>query len=74
MCVACTQHGTIFISFVYMYACARKIDDVEALMRVCTRHVHDNLHRHTCMSVTYTPNLVCMYSDMYMNSKPRMTV
>ena len=57
-----------------MYACARKIDDVEALVqstRVCTRCVYDNLNEHACMSVMYTSNLVRMHIDVYMNCKPR---
>ena len=41
---------------------------------VLTRLVHDNLHEHVCMSVTYMPNLFCMHVDEYMNCKPRMTV
>ena len=73
--MACTQHDMFFISLAYMHACACKINDVETLMqstRVCSRYVHDNLHDHTCMSVTYTLNLVHMHIDVYMNSKPMM--
>ena len=54
---------------------AHTIDDIEALVqsiRVRTRHVHDNLHKHARMSVTYMPNLVHMRVNMYVNCKPRM--
>ena len=59
-----------------MHVCAHKIDNVEALMHsadVRTKHVHNNLHEHACISVKYTQNLVCMYVEMYMNYKLRMT-
>ena len=59
-----------------MYASESKIDNIEALMqstRVGTRHVHNNMHEHACMSDTYTPNLVCMHVDMHVNYKLRMT-
>ena len=67
----CMCHvATFFISLAYkiMHVCAHKIDNVEALMQstcVCTRCVHNNLHDHACMSVTYMPNLVCMHVDMH---------
>ena len=60
-----------------MHACAYKIDDIEALVEnthVSIRCVHDNLHEHACMSVTYMPKLVYMHVDMHMNSKPRIMV
>ena len=60
-----------------MDVCALKIDDVEPLMQstpVCTRHVYDNKHKHACMSVMYTPNLLCMHVDMHTNCKPRIMV
>ena len=60
-----------------MHACARKINDIEAFVQsthVHTRRMHDNLHEHMCMSIVYTPNLVHMDIDIYMNCKPRMTV
>ena len=60
-----------------MHACACEIDGTEALVqstRVRTIHVHDNLHKHACMSVMYTPNLVHMHVDIYMNNKLNMTV
>ena len=63
--MACIQHNIFLILHVYLYACARKINDVEALMqstRVSTRCVHDNLYEHECVSGTYTPNPVRMYS------------
>ena len=66
-----------FISLTYVHVCAHKIDDLEGLMQgthIHTRHVHDNSHKHACIAVTYTPNLVRMYVDVYMNCKPRMTV
>ena len=66
-----------FISLEYMHACAHEIDEIETLVQsthVCARHVHDNLHKHACMSVMYTPNLVHMHIDVYMNCKPRMMV
>ena len=64
-----------FILLAYVHACACKIDDVEALVQktcVLTRRVHNNLHEHVCMSVTYMPNLVCMHVDEYMNCRQRM--
>ena len=67
MCMSCTWYNMFFISFGYMHACAHKIDDIEFLMqstRVHTGRVHDNLHKHVCMSVAYTPNLVCMHVDV----------
>ena len=66
-----------FISVMYMHVCVYKIDDIEALVEsthVYTGCVHENLHKHTCISVTCTPNLVCMHVDVYMNCKPRMMV
>ena len=60
-----------------MHVCACKIDDIEVLIQstyVCTRRVHDNLYEHTYMSVMYTPNLIRMHVDIYMNYKPRMIV
>ena len=77
MYAPCTRLDKFFISLKEMHACVCNIDDIEAIMQstcVCTRNVHDNLHKHACMSVMYTPNLVCMHIDMYMNCKPRMTV
>ena len=62
-----------FSSLAFMYTFTCKINDIEALMQsmcVCTRHVHDNLHEHTCTSVTYTPFLVCMHIGQYMNCNP----
>ena len=52
-----------------MHACACKIDDIEALVqssRVHTKRVHNNLHEHECMSITYMSNLVRMYVGVYM--------
>ena len=72
-CPACTQHDVFFISLMFIHTCACKIDDIKALVqstRVCTRRVHYTLHEHTCMSVTYTPYLVCMHVDKYMNCNP----
>ena len=66
-CMSCTWYNRFFISFGYMHACAHKIDDIEFLMQstcVHTGHVHDNLHKHVCMSVAYTPNLVHMHVDV----------
>ena len=66
-----------FISITYMHACAHKINDLEPPMHgthVRTRRVHNNLHEHAYMSVMYTPNLVQMHVDMYMNCKPKITV
>ena len=77
MHVLCTQQDMFFISLTYMHACAHENDDIETVTQstqVCTRHVHDNLHEHVCMSFTYMPNLVHMDTDVYMNRKPRMTV
>ena len=80
---AYTQHNTFFISLVYMHARAHKINNIETFKqstRVCSRHVHDNLHKQACihkqacMSLMYMPNLVHMHIDMYMNCKPRMMV
>ena len=48
-----------------MYAC--KIGNVEALVHstlVLTRRVHNNLHEHACVSVTYTPILIHMHVDV----------
>ena len=42
--------------------------DAKALMQntgVRTRHVQDNLHKHTCKLVKYMPNLVNMQVDVY---------
>ena len=51
-----------------MHACVvHEIDDVEALVQstsICTRRMHDNLHKHACMSVMYLPNLVGIYIDI----------
>ena len=61
----------------YMHTSACKIDGVEALVqgtRVCTGLLHDNLHKHVCMSVMYMPNLVCMHVYVTMNCKPSMMV
>ena len=60
-----------------MHVSAHKITDVEALVQsthVCTKHVYNNLHKHACMSVTYMPNLVHIHIDVYMNSKPKITI
>ena len=73
MSAACTQHDVFFISLMFIHTYACKIDDTEALMKsthLCTRRVHNNLHKHTYMSVTYTPYLVCMHVDKYMNCNP----
>ena len=54
-----------------MHACAHKIDDVEALVqstRVHSRHVNVNSHKHVCMSVMYTPNLVLMHVDVSLST------
>ena len=37
-------------------------------------YAHDNLHKHACMSVMHTPNLVHMCGNVYMNYKPMMKV
>ena len=77
MHVACTRHDTFLISLVYMYACARKIDDKEALVQsiyVYNRCVHDNLHEHLYISIMYISNLVCTYIEMHINCKPKRTV
>ena len=61
----------------YMHTSACKIDGAEALeqgIRVCTGHLHDNLHKHACMSVMYMPNLVCMHVDVNTNCKPRIMI
>ena len=66
-----------FILIKYMYACAHKINDLEPPMHgthVHTRCVHNNLHEHACMSIMYTPSLLQIHVDMYMNCKPKMTV
>ena len=58
-----------------MCACAREICDIEDLMQsthVHTRGVLDNLHKHECMSVIHTLNLVRMHVDVYNIYKPRM--
>ena len=73
----CARNDMFFILLTYMHVCACKIDDVEAVVqstRIHTRCVHDNLHKYTCMSVTYMPNLVHMHVDVYMNHKARMAV
>ena len=60
-----------------MHVYAHKTDDVEALMQsthVRTRYVYDNLYEHVYMSVMYTPNLVHMHVEIYVNCKPRMMV
>ena len=56
---ACTMYSikmTCFhFTYVYAYTCASEISGVEALVQstcVCTSHVHDNLHKLVCMSVT----------------------
>ena len=77
MRVTCTWHNTFFISLTYIHECACKIDDAEAFVQsthVCTIRMYDNLHEHVCMSVTYTPNLVHIHIDVYINCKLRMTV
>ena len=73
MCAPCTRHSMFF----NLHACACEIKYVEALVQntcVLTRRVHDNLHKHVCMSVMCTPNLVRMYVDINMNCKPMMMV
>ena len=76
MCVVCTLDMTCFSIYSHnACVCMHKINEIEALVQsshVCTRRVHDKLHEHMCMSVMYTPNLVCMHVDVYMNCKPRM--
>ena len=58
MCAACTYSTRhIFISLAYMHVCACKTDDVEALVQrtcVCSRHVHDNLHKPVHVIYAYT--------------------
>ena len=73
----CTRHNTFLISLAYIHAHAHEIDDVKTLVQstcVDTICVHDNLYEHTCLSVTYMANLVCIHLDIYMNCKPSMTV
>ena len=51
-----------------MHACAHEICDVEDFMQsihVHTRGVLNNLHKHACMSVIYTLNLVRIHVDVY---------
>ena len=77
MQVACTRCNMFFISLMYMHVCVYKIDDVGALVEstsVFISRVHENLHKHGCLSVTCTPNLVRIHVDVYTNCKPRMTV
>ena len=61
-----------------MHVWARKINDVlEALVQstlVCNGGAHNNWHEPACMSVMYTPILVCMHVDMYMNYKPKIMI
>ena len=77
MCAACTQYNTFFISLAYMHVCAHEIDDIEALVQstgVHTRCVHDDIictSTHACQLGSYTPNLIHMLIDIYMNCKPR---
>ena len=64
-------------SFYSHDVCACKIDAVEALVQgslVYTRCVHENLHKHMCMTVTYMSNVVWIHVDMCMNCKQRVTV
>ena len=73
----CARNDMFFISLANMHVCACKINDIEAVVQsahIHTRCVHDNLHKYTCMSVTYMPSLVHMHVDVYMNHKARMTV
>ena len=55
MCAPCTQLDKFFISLTEMHGYVHDIIDIdEAIMQntcVRTRHVHDNLHKHVCMSV-----------------------
>ena len=55
----------IFILHTCKPACACKIDDIKPTVQsshVHTRHVHDSLQMHVCMSGMHTPNLdyACM--------------
>ena len=58
--------GKVFhFTHVYVCVCACETDDVEALVQsthVHTRHLHDILHEHACMSVMYTSNLTSLYA------------
>ena len=60
-----------------MHACTCKIDVIEVLRQsayVHTRCVCDNLHELACLSGTYTPNVVCMHLNIYINCQSRMIV
>ena len=65
MHVAWARHDMFFISHMCKNMCAHRIDNVKPIIqssRVYTRHVHDSLQTHACMSGMHTPNLnyVCM--------------
>ena len=60
MHAAWARHDTFFISHKCKHACACKIDDIKPTAQsscVCTRHVHDSLQMHACMSGVHKPNL-----------------